>query len=253
MNQKRVIVNVHIEKTAGTSLLKFFEHTVGKERIAFYDPITDSLTKVSDLPLSPANDLVDKFQLKSYAFWPVFKKTYYDLIARRNQVNVAKNNIAIIHGHFTADRFDKLFPNLLLSVVIRDPFARMHSQYDHWKRAKGRSQWRVMVPYDDSLTFEDFAMLPMMRNYQIGALAGKELASFDLVGVTEKLDAYTVALYNLLRSEGFIIADMPLKTVENLNQKRQNHEIKRSGFEKDFAVFHKEDYALYEQAKSLAK
>lgn len=250
MSHGRVIVNVHIEKTAGTSLLKFFEHTVGKEHIAFYDPITDSLTKVSDLPISPANELVDKWQLKSYAFWPALKKAYYTINAKKNQVNV--DDIAIVHGHFTANRFDTLFPNSLQTVVIRDPLARMHSQYDHWKRAKGRSQWRVMVPYDETMTFEDYAMLPSIRNYQVQALAGKELATFALVGVTERLNAYTTTLYHLLLLENFIIADMPLR-IEKLNQKKQEHEMKRSGFEKDFAFFHKDDYMLYKQAKSLSK
>ena len=252
MNHKKVIVNVHIEKTAGTSLLKFFERTVGKDRVAFYDPITDSLTRVSDLPLSPSSDFVDRFQLKSYAFWPVLKQAYYAVYSQKNHKSVAKNHIAIVHGHFTASRFDETFPQMLQTVVIRDPLKRMHSQYDHWKRAKGRSQWRVMIPYDEKMTFEKYAMLPAMRNYQTQALAGRDLASFSLVGVTERLDEYTNALYQLLLAEGFITSDVPLNTVERMNQHKKNHEIKISHFEKDFMAFHKEDYDLYKLAKSLA-
>ncbi len=252
VSHKRVVVNVHIEKTAGTSLLKFFESTVGKERVAFYDPITDSLTRVSDLPVSPSNDFVDKLQLKSYAFWPVLKQAYYTVYSRKNHSSVAKNNIAIVHGHFIANRFDTTFPNVIRTVVIRDPLQRMHSQYDHWKRAKGRSQWRVMIPYDDAMTFEEYAMIPVMRNYQVQALAGRDLSSFSLVGVTERLGAYTAALYQLLLTEGFITRDVPLNGIEKLNQHKKNHAFK-TGFEKDFAAFHKDDYDLYRKAKSAAK
>jgi len=253
VTHKRVVVNVHIEKTAGTSLLKFFERTVGKDRIAFYDPITDSLTKVSDLPWSPSNDLVDRLQLKSYAFWPVLKNAYYSLYSKKNQKKVSMNNIAIVHGHFTADRFDKEYPDAIRTVVIRDPLKRMHSQYDHWKRAKGRSQWRVMVPYESTLSFEEYAMLPVMRNYQMKALAGKDLTDFTLVGVTNRLSAYTNALYNLLLSEGQISREIPLNGIEKLNQHKNNHEVKLSSFEKDFNAFHKEDYDLFRQAQLLAK
>jgi len=253
VNHKKIIVNVHIEKTAGTSLLKFFEHTVGKDRVAFYDPITDSLTRISDLPISPSSDFVDKFQLKSYAFWPVLKQAYYSVYSQRNNQSVAKNHIAIVHGHFTANRFDKTFPEMLQTVVIRDPLKRMHSQYDHWKRSKGRSQWRVMVPYDEKMTFEEYAILPAMRNYQMQALAGRELGSFSLVGVTERLEEYTKALYQLLLSEGFITSNVSLQTVEKMNQHKKNHQVKSSNFEKDFRTFHKDDYDLYKQAKSLAK
>lgn len=253
VSNKRITVNVHIEKTAGTSLLQFFEYTLGRNRIAFYDPTTDRIIKVSDLFLSPSNGFVDTFQLKSYAFWPYIKKAYFGIQTVKRQKNSIPNNIAVIHGHFKADRFDTLLPNAINTVVIRDPLKRMHSQYDHWKRAKGRSQWRVMVPYDPRMTFEQYAMLPIMQNYQVQACAGKDLKSFTVVGITERLDMFTKTLYSLFVSEGYIPYTVPFNGIKNMNQHRNTHEIKTNGFEKAFYLFHKDDYDLYEHAKSLVK
>lgn len=252
MHQKRTLVNTHIEKTAGTSLLKFFEEIVGKNTIAFYDPTTDSVIRVSDLGISPSNDLIDKLQLKSYAFWPFVKQAYFTMRSNKRYTQSIPENVAIVHGHFAANRFDTILPDAIRTVVIRDPLKRMHSQYDHWKRAKGRNQWRVIVPYDPNMMFEQFAMLPAMQNYQTQALAGKELTSFDIVGVTERLDAFTTALYTVLVKEGYINSTIALKKVEKLNTHRKNHQVKSSAFEETFRKFHAKDYELYKKALTLA-
>ena len=253
MSSKRTIIHTHIEKTAGTSLLKFFENTVGKKNIAFYDPTTDSIIRVSDLGVSPSNDLIDKLQLKSYAFWPYAKQFYFKVRSSKRYAKSIPDNIAIVHGHFSANRFDTMLPDVIRTVVIRDPLKRMHSHYDHWKRAKGRNQWRIMVPYDSHMTFEKFALLPEMQNYQKQALAGKDLKSFDLVGVTERLDTFTQAFYNVLVKEGYVKKNALSTTIEKLNLHRKNHQVKTSMFEEVFKKFHKEDYELYKKALTLAK
>ncbi|MGH7203081.1 MAG: hypothetical protein ACREHC_01410 [Candidatus Levyibacteriota bacterium] len=252
MQAKRIMVNTHIEKTAGTSLLRFFEQTVGKNRIAFYDPITDSLIKVSDLFVSPSNDFIDKHQLKSYAFWPILKQFYFIVQSKNRRSSSLPESIAIVHGHFAANRFDSLLKDPIRSVVIRDPLKRMRSQYDHWKRAKGRNQWRIMVPYNSQMSFEEYALLPVMQNYQTKALAGKDLASFDVVGVTERMDAFTNVLFDMLVKEGHIQKSIHMDSVKKLNPHKKIHETTIE-FEKKFKIFHKEDYQLYKQALSLAK
>jgi hypothetical protein len=253
VRSKRIIVNTHIEKTAGTSLLRFFEQTVGKNRIAFYDPTTDSLIRISDLLISPSNDIVDQLQLKSYAFWPILKRLYFNAQSNKRYTTAIPSDLAVIHGHFVANRFDNILPNAIHTVVIRDPLQRMHSQYDHWKRAKGRNHWRVIVPYEDAMTFEEYAMLPVMQNYQANALAGKDLKSFAIVGITERLDAYTAALYEHFIKEGYISDSIPFKNIQKLNIHKKDHTVKKSGFETAFQAFHKEDYELYKEAKLLAK
>src|SRR5882762_2931262 len=121
MSSKRIIIHTHIEKTAGTSLLKFFESTVGKNKIAFYDPTTDSIIKVSDLGVSPSNDFIDRLQLKSYAFWPYVKQFYFKVRSNKRFAKSIPENIAIVHGHFAANRFDTMLPDAIRTVVIRDP------------------------------------------------------------------------------------------------------------------------------------
>lgn len=249
---KKIIVNVHIEKTAGTSLLKFFEQTLGKERVAFYDPKTDSIIKVSDLLVSPSNSYIDKSQLKSYAFWPIIKGLFFTVQSHKRYRNTVPEGVAVIHGHFTADRFDSILPGAISTIVIRDPLARMQSQYNHWKRAKGRSQWRVMIPFNPDMKFEEYALLPEMKNYQVVACAGKDLRSFTIVGLTEQLETFTENLHSLFISEGLISQIIPYMKVKNMNQNKKAYESITSSFEKTFYNFHKDDYVLYEQAKSLA-
>ncbi len=247
-----MIVNTHIEKTAGTSLLRFLEQTIGKKRVAFYDPTTDSVIKISDLFVSPSNDIIDQLQLKSYAFWPLLKRFYFNTRSNKRYQTTVPNDIAIIHGHFVANRFDSLLKDPIRSVVIRDPLKRMRSQYDHWKRAKGRNQWRIMIPYDAQMSFEEYALLTVMQNYQTKALAGKDIASFDVVGVTEHIDVFTNKLFEVLIEEGHIKKSIRMNSVKKLNLHKKTHETTME-FEKKFKVFHKEDYELYRQALSLAK
>ena len=37
-----VVTSMHIEKTGGTSGVKVFENAVGRQHLAFYDPVDDS-------------------------------------------------------------------------------------------------------------------------------------------------------------------------------------------------------------------
>ena len=181
----------------------------------------------------------------------MLKQFYFSSQRNKRSSTSVPSDIAIVHGHFAANRFDTMLPDAIRTVVIRDPLRRMHSQYDHWRRAKGRNQWRVIIPYDPAMTFEDYAMLPAMRNYQVNALAGRELASFSLVGVTERLDAYTQALYAFFSAENHVSSKTPPTGVKNLNKRKKNHTI-TNDFEKAFYAYHKDDYDLYEQAKKIA-
>lgn len=251
MSHRRVIINTHIEKTAGTSLLQFFQDTLGKEHVAFYDPITDSLIRVSDLLVSPANSLVDKLQLKSYAFWPILKKTFFFIRTPKRTKDVVPESVVLVHGHFLANRFDKIVTKPIRTVVIREPLARMYSQYDHWKRAKGRNQWRVMIPYDDTMTFETFALLPQLQDYQTQALAGKKLSEFAIVGVTERMDLFTKSLTKLFIRHGLLEKKMKKESVQKRNPRKNNYKVSKT-FSKKFEAFHKRDYLLYKQAKELA-
>ena len=54
-----VVTSMHIEKTGGTSGVKVFENAVGRQHLAFYDPVADSLTRSSTMVLPQSSRLVD--------------------------------------------------------------------------------------------------------------------------------------------------------------------------------------------------
>lgn len=249
--QKRTIINVHIEKTGGTSILKFFENTLGKDSIGFYDPSTDSIIRVSDLLISPSNELINKLQLKSHALWFSGKKIYFSLLSGKRSSATIMNDILIVHGHFKADRFKNIVSNPYYTVVIRNPLTRMISHYNHWKSAKGRNQSRINVGFDPSMTFEDYALLPIFQNYQSQALGGRSLTNFDIVGITEDITSFSRSYFNLFIKEGYIAPYEQFPGIQKLNQSHTYNVQTGKTFLKRFRKFHDIDYGLYEQARSI--
>jgi hypothetical protein len=249
---ERILQNVHIEKTVGTAMSKFFEATLGRDHVAYYDPTTDSLTRSSDLLLPVSSKVVDMFKLRFQPFWPTLKRLWIERQPEKRTTQEIPDGIMVVHGHFQADRFDSVVTDPLRAVLVRDPLARMRSQYDHWKATKGLAEWRVRTPYDPSLSFEQYAMLPQLQNYQTQALAGKDLSEFAVVGVTERLEAYSSALLQTFVDEEFC----PMPTGEiaigftNRTPRRLRHipDIMDEAFVQDFRQFHSKDYDLYREA-----
>ena len=111
--------------------------------------------------------------------YPKISSRYVRRIRRGAPVLEVPEDAKVILGHFAADMFDRLLPDeisAIRAVVIRDPLDRMRSHYDHWKRTRSYEDWRVYIPFQRNLTFERFALLPELQNYQSQALGGMDLA-----------------------------------------------------------------------------
>ncbi|MFH2085169.1 MAG: hypothetical protein ABII21_00025, partial [bacterium] len=116
---------------------------------------------------------------------PILQKLVLSYV-RQSSLNYGVKSIPeetmVIHGHFSADKFDYLLPTPIQSVVIGDPWKRMVSLYRQWHKVRGQSNHRVVIPFDENMSFEEFATLPELNNYQTKTLAGKDLTSFAAVG-----------------------------------------------------------------------
>lgn len=250
--KERILESVHIEKTAGTSVMGFFEKVLGRDHVAFYDPTTDSLTRSSDLLLPVSSRAIDVFKFRFQPFWPLLKKMWVSTQSRKRYSEEIPEGIMVIHGHFRADRFDAVVADPLRAVLIREPLARMRSQYDHWKATKGLAEWRVRTPFNPDMVFEEFAMLPQLQNYQTQALADKDLAEFSVVGVMENLEAYSSGLQDVLVNEGFCQKPNQSISIEVINRtpSRLRSFISEidPNFKEAFREFHKRDYQLYNKA-----
>ncbi len=263
MSLERRVVSVHIEKTAGTSVQDLLESALGKDRVLVYNPIDDTLARAADLKArrtSAVHDLL-RAQIANTPLAFIINRAYLLLstnILKPKTIHVFEmpDDFSAVHGHFVADRFDLHISDPVSVVVIRDPLERMRSQYAHWRRTRGVTQWRVRIPFRPSLTFEEYALLPELRNYQSQALGKKNLGDFAVVGITDELDVFADKLIECIRREGL----MPVGCDRGFKAKRLNRTpdarepIQGYGpaFISRFYDLHEKDYELYESAKKLA-
>jgi len=203
MKPERIHLSIHIERTAGTTLMGALETLYGAEHVLLYKAGKDKFIRMSDVPVfSPANPLLNKVK-NAFEGTPVlhfFYTIYIKFVQRSDKLlpwidlGAIPEDIAALHGHFELDQVENHFENPYTTVILREPLERMVSQFLHWRRTGGRPGWRVSVPFDESITFEEYAFRQEFANYQTQALGGKSAAEIDLVGITRHTDAFIRAI-----------------------------------------------------------
>ncbi len=190
--EQRILESVHIEKTAGNTALEFLNSTFGTEHILHYNPITDSLVQNTRVFFTDSRVNMIRQKLNDSRFRPLIARMYCFISSEVFKPSLVDPgnlppNTKAIHGHFRADRFDNVIEDPIRMVIIREPYVKMRSHFINWKRSRGTPEWRVRIPYNPDLCFEDFSLLPEMIDYQTNAIAGKSLDEFELVGTTENI------------------------------------------------------------------
>ena len=254
--ESKILTNIHIEKNAGTPVQKWIQDTYGKKRILIYNPLTDSLIR-ADQFIDVTNSIINWIRVNSgYSpLVPVLQKLVLKYVRQSSHSSAVRNipeETMIIHGHFTANKFDDLVPNALQSVVIGDPWKRMISHNRQWHKVRGQSNQRVIIPYDPKMSFEEFASLPELRNYQSQALANKKLANFAAVGTPEHLVAFTQRLLTTLPPPPGLER---IPKIYRVNQTPLNGSepkiVYSKGFEDKFTSLHSQDYEIFHQAQVI--
>lgn len=250
-------INLHIEKTAGTSVQCLLQEAYGPENVLIYKARSHTFVRGSDYNLDRADPRVDLLKR-------VFQKTHLMPVVSRINVLVSGNkevsHIAFdglrnvdykaVHGHFTMDMFKGILSSSFNTIVVRDPLERMKSHYMHWQRNHGNTLFRVNVSWNSAVTFADFAENPRLKNYQSQAIADRDLGDFDLVGTTENFD-------NFFRKLAILITDDNLAggCVPRLNRtvKRSNNSVLgiTSEYIEHFKQTHETDYKMYKEAQIL--
>ena len=250
------ILSVHIEKTAGTSLEAWWMELFGPEKILIYNAYIDRLLLGTSFAGKRTNPFINSVREKlggTPLYSMIQKALAHSLKAREEDYlqPEALNkvpNIEVIHGHFSANRFDAIFPNAQSTVVFREPLQRMISHYEHWQRAEGRMTHRIRVPYNKRLSFQQFALLPELKNYQTQALGGKKIDDFWVVGTTEKLGNF---MQKVIESGNFSHS-VPNKSSTHFNKSPRKLSGDQLGltfsFVKEFERQHEQDYQLFELA-----
>jgi hypothetical protein len=166
-----MIVSVHIRKSGGSSFRKELQTFYSKELLLDYgDEIGSSFmsSKIKRL----------KSKLKIY----------------NKRIDIAKH-YKVIHGHFYADKYDKLPCELNFVTFLRHPVDRVLSNYYYLQRNPERKNPDARLIHKFNYTLEQYIAHADARNVQHQFLNGKNLEEFSFVGITEKY-AESILLFN---------------------------------------------------------
>lgn len=247
-----LLLNTHIEKAAGTSLLQFIgSRAFAPQETFIYRPLTDTFNRFDELqavPESRAKKLIKRLLIQTSVF-PYIKEylpTRKNTFTHYSSDYVFSLDRAAKHGHFIASKFDQAITKPhFRTIVLRDPLERMKSHFRYLKTIIGPINQRTAIRIDPKMTFRDFAFDTRLINWQSQAVAGKRLADFDLVGISEKLSLFEYELGRRL-----CISDTSTQlSVAHLNASMYylNDVQTDSKFESYFKATHAEDYQLYAQ------
>lgn len=253
INRGRIHLSVDIESTAGPTLLAELGNLYQQERVLVYDINRHQCFRLSDLPGSPLQVLINKGRqfLQRTPLRSLFKDPHPAIHPnKRNMtwfdIDDLPPDTAAVHGHYYPELFASEFENPFISIVLREPLERAVAQYLTWKKSKGNVRWRLDIPYQQGMKFEEFAFRDELKNFQFECMGDKRLGDFDLIGVTECL-------------EGFI---QQLRGEEPKKNSGQTHPgnippatYKKLGIteelKEEFSAFNQKDYDLYRLAKEF--
>ncbi len=268
--QKPLGIYTHIEKTAGVSALDSFQRAVNGP-VYMYSPRADRFVNSTDTLYSLTSPWID-FAREAVAA-PYVGAVIANVYANMQGVHqralrvrypelVVPQDAALITGHFVADQFDGLLHGrqAVRGVMLRDPLARMISQFNYWCAYKGGHDWRVPVPFPGTADLEglfyQYALLPGHKNFQTQALGHIDIRAFDVVGITDEADDFIMAYLQKLEMYGVQMSGRAnIQRVKHMNVNRAKPVIQKGMLDKNFVsafeAFHNEDYSLYETAKEL--
>ncbi len=144
------LISVHVPKTSGS--------TFGKVILPQIHPPSQILYEYENLPI---NTLIQKGQLTT--------------------------QIRVIHGHFTAQKYRKYYPNAKMVIWVRNPIILLISAYYFWLSFTDYffdDNHRYVV--ENKLDFSDFVKQPFTPNIISNYFAKEmKLTDFYFVGIQE--------------------------------------------------------------------
>ena len=203
----RPIIFVHIPKTAGTSFRSAASEYYGKNRI-----LNDYGYEAEE---------TSEIVLEHY-----YQEEDADLLRG------ASKSYDLISGHYPASRYRAIFVDAPVAVFIREPIARVVSEYNHSCNLNG---------YKGSL--RSFYSEEIYQNRQYKLLAGLSLDELAFVGITDEYDL-SLSMFNDLFD-----ADLQSHSMNRGDYKNTNFSDLSKEDIAEITELNQKDIALYVAAK----
>jgi hypothetical protein len=154
-----MIIFPHVPKTAGSSLRRSLSEKYGDRLFLDYDtaPVSDS----------PKRLLLEQEQKEQIASNTMLWRDNYD----------------IIYGHYPADKYDSLGPDIKRAIFFRDPIDRTCSNYFYRLHNQTSGSGDI-----SNVPISEFAMRPNMRFVYSNYLRNISISDFDFIGITERFE-----------------------------------------------------------------
>jgi hypothetical protein len=152
--EQRLVISIHIPKTAGTTLAAIFERCLNRRVLFDYAGY--------DKEQVAAPEILDGRE---------FIKRYF----------------AVLHGHFLAKKYLDVFPDSYFVATVRHPVERVISQYLHELNEASSDSWYHQDIVSGRMDVVDFARQDGVGDAITRHLSGRELKDYDLIFVSEQM------------------------------------------------------------------
>ena len=153
-----LIVSVHVPKTGGVTFREALAELAGAHMVQDY----------ADQPLAP-------------------RSAWRRLRERLRKVELPPGT-RVVHGHFVAAKYWRVYPEARYVVWFREPIERLVSHYHYWQREPDLAHPLCRRLVEEKLSLEAFAALPELRDVHARFLGGVPVERFAFVGLTERFD-----------------------------------------------------------------
>jgi hypothetical protein len=174
----KVIISVHVPKTAGTSFAVWLESVFGSGQLV-RDYADRPIDSKSEMNVDPAG-----------------------FLARHGAARRLPEGAMAVHGHFWAKKYEQI-ENAIRITFLRDPIERMISHYYFWLTTPSAGHGLHQRVLDEGMGLLDFARLPQMRGFHRDYFfRDVNMSGFDFIGDMSFFDEELGRLEALLGVRG---------------------------------------------------